>query len=392
MQFNCSYTELVNISKLIPNPKNANKHPPKQIERLAKIIDFQGQRSPIVVSKRSGFITKGHGRLEAIKLLGWTDAAVDYQDYLSEAQEYADIIADNEIARWASLDREMLTKDLLEIDLEDIELLGLEDFKLVEAEVIPSLTDEDEIPEVKESIVKRGDIWLLGNHRLMCGDSTIIDDFDKLMKGEKANMVFTSPPYNCKDKRLYAEFEDNRDSEEYVTFCSDILEILFMNTEGFIFWNIMYNAQSRYEYIQTILPRIENLHETIVWKKRGMPLSAGLTRNFEFIFCFKNGDKKNLGEPFVTESNFWEISNSNSQNKGVHMACFPVELPEKGILLASKEGDIVLEPFGGAGTTIIASEKNKRRCFSMELSEKYCDVIIKRWENYTGKKATRLEE
>ena len=103
MQFNCSYTELVNISKLIPNPKNANKHPPKQIERLAKIIDFQGQRSPIVVSKRSGFITKGHGRLLAMHKLGWTEVAVDYQDYLSEALEYADMIADNEIARWALL-------------------------------------------------------------------------------------------------------------------------------------------------------------------------------------------------------------------------------------------------------------------------------------------------
>lgn len=126
MQFNCSYTELVNISKLIPNPKNANKHPPKQIERLAKIIDFQGQRSPIVVSKRSGFITKGHGRLLAMHKLGWTEVAVDYQDYLSEAQEYADIIADNEIARWAELDKELLMNELELIDLGDYELLGLE--------------------------------------------------------------------------------------------------------------------------------------------------------------------------------------------------------------------------------------------------------------------------
>lgn len=137
MQFNCSYTELVNISKLIPNPKNANKHPPKQIERLAKIIDFQGQRSPIVVSKRSGFITKGHGRLEAIKLLGWTDAAVDYQDYLSEAQEYADIIADNEIARWAELDRFMLFEDLKEIELGDFELLG------IESDIFKNLAESD---------------------------------------------------------------------------------------------------------------------------------------------------------------------------------------------------------------------------------------------------------
>jgi ParB-like chromosome segregation protein Spo0J len=128
MQFNCAYTELVSISKLVPNPKNANKHPPEQIERLAKIIDFQGQRSPIVVSKRSGFITKGHGRLMAMQKLEWEQVAVDYQDYLSEAQEYADIIADNEIARWAKFDLEMVKIDMGKVEDLDIELLGIELF------------------------------------------------------------------------------------------------------------------------------------------------------------------------------------------------------------------------------------------------------------------------
>ena len=129
MQFNCAYTELVSISKLVPNPKNANKHSAEQIERLAKIIDFQGQRSPVVVSKRSGFITKGHGRLMAMQKLGWENIAVDYQDYLSEAQEYADVIADNEIARWAKLDIGMVNMEMAEIDL-DLELLGMEDFSM----------------------------------------------------------------------------------------------------------------------------------------------------------------------------------------------------------------------------------------------------------------------
>jgi hypothetical protein len=129
MQFNCAYTELVSISKLVPNPKNANKHSAEQIERLAKIIDFQGQRSPIVVSKRSGFITKGHGRLMAMQKLKWEQVAVDYQDYLSEAQEYADVIADNEIARWAELDLGMVNMEMAEFDL-DLELLGMKDFSI----------------------------------------------------------------------------------------------------------------------------------------------------------------------------------------------------------------------------------------------------------------------
>lgn len=127
MQFNCAYTELVAVSKLVPNPKNANKHSQEQIERLAKIIDFQGQRSPVVVSRRSGFITKGHGRLMAMQKLGWENVAVDYQDYLSEAQEYADIVADNEIARWAELDIFKVSEDLKGLDLGDIDLLGLKD-------------------------------------------------------------------------------------------------------------------------------------------------------------------------------------------------------------------------------------------------------------------------
>jgi hypothetical protein len=143
MKFNCAYTELVEISKLVPNQKNANKHSQEQIERLAKIIDFQGQRSPIVVSKRSGFITKGHGRLEAIKLLGWADVAVDYQDYLSEAQEYADIVADNEIARWSVLDQTMINSELINFPDMDLELLGVKDFTIE----LEKFEMEDELKE-----------------------------------------------------------------------------------------------------------------------------------------------------------------------------------------------------------------------------------------------------
>lgn len=123
-QFNCAYDELVDVHKLVPNPKNPNKHTKEQIERLAKIIDFQGQRLPIVVSNRSGFIVKGHRRLEAIKELGWKKCAVDYQDYESEAQEYADMVADNEIAKWAEQDQQMILDEIPNLDV-DIDMLGM---------------------------------------------------------------------------------------------------------------------------------------------------------------------------------------------------------------------------------------------------------------------------
>ena len=126
MKFNCAYSNLVDIHKVIENPKNPNKHSALQIERLAKIIDYQGQRSPIVVSARSGFITKGHGRLMAIRKLGWDKVAVDYQDYESEAQEYADIVADNAIAEWAELDMALVTEEIKLLEDFDIELLGVE--------------------------------------------------------------------------------------------------------------------------------------------------------------------------------------------------------------------------------------------------------------------------
>lgn len=147
MKFNCAYTELVDIHKLVPNPKNNNHHPKEQIDRLAKIIDYQGQRSPIVVSNRSGFIVKGHGRLEAIRKLGWEKVAVDYQDYESEAQEYADMTADNQIAMWAEFDNNMLMSEIPELGDMDLDMLGMKDLKLDIDEVgMPELASGDKSP------------------------------------------------------------------------------------------------------------------------------------------------------------------------------------------------------------------------------------------------------
>lgn len=147
MKFNCAYTELVDIHKLVPNPKNNNHHPKEQIDRLAKIIDYQGQRSPIVVSNRSGFIVKGHGRLEAIRKLGWEKVAVDYQDYESEAQEYADMTADNQIAMWAEFDNNMLMSEIPELGDMDLDMLGLKDLKLDIDEVgMPELASGEKSP------------------------------------------------------------------------------------------------------------------------------------------------------------------------------------------------------------------------------------------------------
>ena len=199
----CAFDSMVAVEEIIPNPRNPNKHPKKQIELLAKIIKAQGWRNPIVVSNLSGFVTKGHARLEAAKLLGLTEVPVDFQDYDTPESEMADMLADNRLAELAEPDLPLLKDILIEIDSGalDMDLTGY-DAESIERLMTQlhqpeeGLTDDDAIPEQVETRCKKGDLWKLGEHRLLCGDSTVITDVERLMGGEKADMVFTSPPYN----------------------------------------------------------------------------------------------------------------------------------------------------------------------------------------------------
>jgi len=205
IKIHCQYTELCEPASLVPNPRNPNRHPKRQIELLAKIIESQGWRQPVTVSNRSGFIVRGHGRLEAALLLG-CKVPVERQDYESEAEEWADLVADNRIAELASIDNDELAKllsDLDELDI-DMELTGYSgkalDNLLADIRTHEVADDGFDAAEtakgIKEPTSKRGDIWILGRHRLMCGDSTIASDMAKLMDGRRAAMVFTDPPYN----------------------------------------------------------------------------------------------------------------------------------------------------------------------------------------------------
>lgn len=216
-KINCAYTELVDISKLVPNPKNNNKHPIEQIKRLAKIIDFQGQRSPIVVSKRSGFIVKGHGRLEAIKMLGWEKCAVDYQDYESEAQEYADMVADNQIATWAEFDNEMLLQELPSLDI-DTDLLGMME--------LPSLEEDEEQETIYETKIKTPVYEITGEEPKL-SELVNTEKADKL----KEEIEKSSLPNKVKDflkitaTRLY-EFNYSKIAEYYAHQDKDLQDIM----------------------------------------------------------------------------------------------------------------------------------------------------------------------
>jgi DNA modification methylase len=398
---------MTRVGDLTPYARNARTHSDEQVAQIAASIKEFGWTNPILVDGEKGLIA-GHGRLAAARKLGMEEVPVIELTHLSETQKKALILADNKLALNAGWDAELLNLELEELELEGVDLnlvgFGEEERDALRPEVVnEGITDEDAVPETpEEPITKPGDIWILGKHRLMCGDSTSVNAVDKLMQGKKADLTFTSPPYNAntkagdgdiftskKSKKLYADgYSDNLPSSEYVDFVKSVLEICFVVTDGFIFWNVSYNANSRFEYIQQITDRLPYLIEQICWKKTStIPFKGSMMRDWEPIYLFStNGELLGLQD---VVSNFWSISNTNSQAEN-HKACFPVDLPAKGISIVRKKTGVVFEPFGGSGTTLIAAEKSGRIAYLMELDPKYCDVIVKRWEEFTGQKA-RLE-
>ena len=225
--------------------------------------------------------------------------------------------------------------------------------------------------------------------------------------GEKADITFTSPPYNnggnaitsgnfnksLKRQKMYSEngYSDDLSSNEYILFCKKVLDNVFDVTNGFVFWNVNYNANSRYEYIKQIENKLEYLIEQVCWKKQLSitNTSGGMTRIWEPIYIFSTNKEKIKFNKII--NNHWEISNINSSYEN-HRACFPLKLPEYAITSIDKDIRIVLDVFGGTGTTLIACEQQKKQCYMMELDAHYCDVIIKRWEMLTGQKAYKINK
>lgn len=397
-QIKCANSKIVDVDSLIPNPKNPNKHPEKQIKLLAKIIKHQGQRLPIVVSKRSGFIVSGHGRLEAIKSLGWRECAIDEQEFTTEADEYAHMIADNKIAEIAEHDDAMMIQDLRDMDFKlDFDLLGMEGFELPTDPVDPQC-DEDEIPEHAKTRCKRGDIWQLGNHRLMCGDSTMIDDVEKLMSGEKADITFTSPPYNVGatpngNENKYLNYQDNKSLDSYKILLHDFTTNC-LSYSDFVFSNIQSLSGNKIALIEYLYDLKDKYADTIIWdKETAEPAMARkvLNSQYEYIHIFSNEANRAIGKRDFrgTISNIFRLnSRAGKEYSKIHKATFRVELPQYFVENFTESS--CLDPFGGTGTTLIACEKTGRKCFMMEIDEHYCDVIVARWEKYTGKTARKL--
>lgn len=374
----------VGVEKLIPYVRNSRTHSDAQVAQIAASIKEFGWTNPILVDGENGIIA-GHGRLLAARKLGQTEVPVIELSHMTESQKKAYVIADNQLAMNAGWDTSMLTLELA--DLKEagfsLDILGFDSKELdnlLEPEQVDGLTDEDAVPDVPvEPKTKLGDIYQLGNHRLMCGDSTSIDAVEKLMDGQKADMVFTDPPYNIdyqgvKDKREKIK-NDKMPDNEFVDFL----------TESLMGCETMYVCCSwHYAHLfrEAMIRIARQPKAMIVWDK--VNPAQHLDKYFkqhEIIFYYGDyGGQKTL------RGDVWTLKR---QKNTVHPTMKPVELID--IALQDNPGKkVVYDGFGGSGSTMIACEKLGRQARLMELDPKYCDVIVKRWEDFTGKKAVLL--
>lgn len=415
--------ETISIDKIKPYEKNAKLHPKEQIEQIKKSIEMYGNNDPIAVWGKNNTIVEGHGRYLALKEMGATECEIIRLDHLTNKQRREYMLVHNKLTMNTEFDFDILDEELGDLDFDGFDFgFGVEE---IEEEVIE---DEYDPEPPEEPIVKTGDVWQLGEHRLICGDSTDRGVFAKLMGDGIAPLAVTSPPYGVgkdyEEKGIEPWRETMTSVIENVTEFANIvvwnLGDLYSTSSQFIEPTSFYSCEMFGEHgFKPIWIRI--------WKKQGMNFGVSpyhLVTNkpvqqYEYISAFKNEELPYDAEEYADDYYWWLSAYANSQHKFVkrltreeakkwgyagvweintvkankeHPAMFPVELPWRCIKMHSDKGDVVLEPFCGSGTTIIACEELGRKCYAIERDPKYCDVTINRWEKFTGQKAVILNE
>lgn len=378
------------IAALIPFARNSRTHSDQQVAQIAASIREFGWTNPILVDGSNGIIA-GHGRLAAARKLGVTEIPVIVLDHLTDAQKRALVIADNKLALNAGWDMDLLSSEIEGLGSEgfDLSLLGFSDDELAAmlAEKTEGLTDPDEVPEVPADPVSvLGDVWILGKHRLMCGDSTSIDAVDKLMDGQKADMVFTDPPYgveyqsNMRTKS--AKFDVLKNDDAFL----DVAPIIEACSTGWVFVWTSWKVQTKWIEQFSAFDYPTNI---VIWHKPGGgigDLKKTFSSDYEVALVWHRGAElcgKRIGS-------VWTI-NKDGASTYVHPTQKPVALCEEALDKTTRLGSVVLDLFGGSGMTLIAAEKNGRISRLMELDPRYCDVIVKRWQDFTGQEATHAE-
>lgn len=389
--------EIVGISELIPYINNSRTHDETQVAQIAASIREFGFNNPILIDEDNGIIA-GHGRLAAAQKLHLDEVPCIRLSHLSDAQKKAYVIADNKIALNAGWDMNILALELQDLQGEiDLSLLGFdadELAKILEPEQIDGLTDEDEVPAVPiEPKTKLGDVYQLGNHRLMCGDSTSIDAMELLCENRLVDMWLTDPPYNVeyegKTKDALTIQNDSMGDDEFRQFLRDAYVAAdAVMKQGAVFY--IWHADSEgYNFRGAAHDAGWQVRQCLIWKKSTIVMGRQdyHWKHEPCLYGWKDG-AGHLWASDRKQSTILEFD--KPMRNGEHPTMKPVELFEYQMLNNTKGGDIVLDSFGGSGTTLIAAEKNGRHARLMELDPKYCDVIVKRWEDFTGKKAVLL--
>ena len=394
----CSFDRAVDLVDLVEHPSNPNKHSDKQIALLAKIIRNQGWRNPIVVSNRSGFIISGHGRLAAAKLLNVENVPVDYQDFASEADEHAHLIADNRIAELAEIDGNELAGLLRQLDGQiDMELTGfdqvsLDDLLANTTSDQPEVDAEPQIDKAEELQAKwktaLGQVWELGDHRLLCGDSTEVADVQALMAGEKAELVFTDPPYgvNIEGGKSKKDVISGDLTQTTIPFSFEAaVEYATTDKARFYFCGCENNVALYFKLFERHLIQMPKL---LIWVKNGFVMRQnGYHGQYELIFYgYKIGGGATWygGRTEDEASDVWQVKRDPGASY-LHPTQKPIDLPLRAIKNSSKPDGIVYEPFSGSGSTMLACERLGRKCRAMEIDPKYMAVTLERWAEATGK-------
>ena len=388
-------------AKLVPYARNARTHSDDQVAQIAASIAEFGFTNPILAGS-DGVIVAGHGRLAAAQKLGLDLVPVVVLDHLSPTQRRALVIADNRIAENAGWDDAMLRIEIaaLQDDDFDLSLTGFDADALAELMAGDESdgqgqTDDDAMPEMPETPVSRpGDVWLLGGHRLLCGDSTVADSYDRLLDGAPVDMVFTDPPYNvnyansAKDKmrgKDRAILNDNL-GDGFYDFLLAALTPTIAHCRGGIYVAM---SSSELDVLQAAFRAAGGKWSTfIIWAKNTFTLGrADYQRQYEpILYGWPEGAQRHwCGDR--DQGDVWNIR--KPQKNDLHPTMKPVELVDRAIRNSSRPGNVVLDPFGGSGTTLIAAEKSGRLARLIELDPKYVDVIVRRWQGWTGKQATR---
>lgn len=418
--------ENVSIDKLVPYARNSRTHSDAQVAQIAASIKEFGFTNPVLIDGDGGIIA-GHGRVMAAKSMKLESVPCIRLDHLTEAQKKAYVIADNKLALNAGWNDQMLGLELA--DLQglgfDLELTGFnqdELASLMAPEPTDGLIDEDEVPSIPEQPKsQRGDVWLLGEHRLMCGDSTQADDLAKLMDGDKADLVWTDPPYNVAvDGKAGKIMNDDMSKSEFMKFLQAVYARYFENMrEGAVIY-VAHGESERAAFSDCLVEAGLKLSEVLIWVKQSGTLSR---QDFNWkhepiLYGWKEGkghhfcgdftlttvidddldiDKMKKDELVAMLKQIKEqmpttiVRHDRPTKSDLHPTMKPVGLVQRMVEWSSMDGWIVLDLFGGSGSTLIACQKANRRARLMELDPKFCDVIVKRYQEFTGKKATHAE-